>query len=426
MQHRSLAAFDPLDVLQLIRSENVGPVTFFQLVQRFGSPQEALYALPDLAKRGGMKRKLTIAPRQKVEREAELTEKFGARFLLYGAEDYPALLTEIPDAPPLLTLRGKAVWQRSEMDSSLRAERSNPGPLEQNGTGLPRQREAPPRNDEVRVALGMVGSRNASAAGCALTRKLAKQCGEAGMVVVSGLARGVDTAAHQGALASGTVGVIAGGIDNIYPPENAPLYQEIFAQGAVLSENPFGASPQARSFPSRNRIIAGMCQGLLVVEAAPRSGSLITARCGLDYNREVMAIPGSPLDPRSAGTNNLIKQGATLVEGVDDIVEALASLPQQMPREMAGQMAEPSYAIYDYAENTAESAPEDTLTLLEQKLGTAPIQLDELARETALPIHTLQPALLELELAGRLTRHPGGKVSLLREEGEEPPSLFSL
>lgn len=386
MIHPSLAAFDTLDVLQLIRSENVGPVTFYQLIRRFGSPKNALDALPTLAARGGMKRRLVIASRQAVEKEYELTQRFGAQMLHYGAANYPALLTEIPDAPPLLMLRGSVEFLGKTTPS-----------------------------------LAIVGARNASASGRSFTRKLAKQCGELGFTIVSGLARGIDTAAHQGALASGTVGVIAGGIDNIYPPENAPLYDELAEKGAILSENPFGTSPQSRSFPGRNRIIAGMCEGLLVVEAAPRSGSLITARYGLDYNREVMAVPGSPLDPRCQGTNGLIKQGANLIESAEDVVEAL----QQAKSAILMPMQEPHAPGYDPAPPD-EQTLDDIRQKLEAELSATPIQLDLLARELQLPIATLQPALLELELAGRLARHPGSKVSLLYVEETAGPQAALL
>lgn len=414
MMHPSLAAFDLLDVLQLIRSENVGPVTFFQLIKRFGSPQEAMQALPQLAARGGMRRKPTLASRQAVEKEYELSERFGAQFLLYGAADYPALLTHIPDAPPLLMLRGSsAFWEGCPPDPSTVKNARTERPRE------PSAREAAThcassRRVQEPIKIAIVGSRNASAAGCGLTRKLAKQCGEMGISVISGLARGIDTAAHHGALQSGSVGVIAGGIDNIYPPENARLYEKLASEGAILSENPFGSKPQARSFPSRNRIIAGMADGLLVVEAAPRSGSLITARFALDYDREVMAIPGSPLDPRSAGTNGLIKQGARLIENVDDIRDTLL---QQRAWPQRSQVAEPAMNDYAHEEGAAIQPDEATLReireAIESRLSTAPIQLDDLARELKSPVSALQSALLELELAGRLARHAGGKVSLI-------------
>jgi len=380
MTHPSLADFAIIDILQLIRSENVGPVTFFQLLRRFGSPKAALDALPELAQRGGMKRPLRLASRQAVEREIALTEKFGASFCVYGDAAYPKLLMEINDPPPLIAIRGSAAhWQKKR-------------------------------------CIAMVGSRNASANGCTLTRKLARACGELGLTATSGLARGIDTAAHQGALATGTVGVIAGGIDNIYPPENKSLYDELAEKGAIISENPFGANPQARSFPSRNRIIAGMSEGLLVVEAAPKSGSLITARYALEYNREVMAIPGFPLDPRSAGTNGLIKQGALLVESAEDILEALQQAHWNAATSPAQTRLQEPVAPEFTTALTDDAQLENIRSLLLEKLAATPIQLDELARDSHIPIALMQSAVLELELAGQLSRHPGGRIARIYEE----------
>lgn len=418
MIHPSLAAFDLLDILQLIRSENVGPVTFFQLIRRFGTPRKALAALPDLAVRGGMKRKLTVASRQSAEKEIQLTEKFGATFLRYGDTDYPALLTEIPDAPPLLMQRGRTdLWQGCAPDRMAHSDARTERPRE------PSAREAVVHCASSRRAQGqlkrtvaIIGSRNASVAGTNFTRKLARECGERGLTVVSGLARGIDTAAHRGALESGTVGVIAGGIDNIYPPENQPLFDALAERGAILSENPFGASPQSRHFPGRNRIIAGMCEGLVVVEAAPQSGSLITARFGLDYNREVMAVPGSPLDPRSKGANGLLKQGAVLIESAEDILQALQRAEWQQPARMQEQETP------DFSAVPADTdALDETRRTLEEKLGVTPIQLDELAWETQIPIALIQSALLEMELAGRIVRYPGGKVALCYDEEKPEP-----
>ena len=373
----SLAPFSTFDCLQLIRSENVGPVTFFKLIQRFGSPKSALEHLPEMAKKGGMKRAIQIAPRDKIEKEIELTEKFGARFIRYGETDYPKLLEHIHSAPPVLAVRGHShLWQDGQK------------------------------------CIGMVGSRNASAAGQNLTKKLARECGERGLIVVSGLARGIDSNAHQGALASGTVGVIAGGIDNIYPPENKMLFDAMAEQGAILSEQMFGASPQAKNFPARNRIIAGMCAGLLVVEAAPKSGSLITARFALEQNREVMAIPGSPMDPRSAGANGLIKDGAALVQSVNDIIEIL-----QRPLHLA----EDNQAIYEHEsgvspqETDLEKARQTVLSLL----SPVPTEIDELARQSQVSLTVLQQILLELELANRLSHSHGGKVSIIDTVSED-------
>ncbi len=378
----SLAQFPLYDCLQLIRSENVGPVTFFKLMQRFGSPKAALERLPEMAKRGGMKRSIAIAPRDKIEKEIALTEKFGARFIRYGEADYPKLLEHIHSAPPVLIMRGHAhLWQDSAK------------------------------------CVGMVGSRNASAAGQNLTKKLARECGERGLTVVSGLARGIDSNAHQGALATGTVGVVAGGIDNVYPPENKMLFDAMAEQGAVITEQMFGTSPQAKNFPARNRIIAGMCAGLLVVEAAPKSGSLITAKYALEQNREVMAIPGSPMDPRSAGANSLIKDGAALVQSVDDILEMLQR-PLSFMEE--NQSNFDFQSVSELQEDEMQSARTQVLSLL----SPVPTEVDELARQSKIPLAILQQVLLELELANRLSRSYGGKVSLTMMEEEQQGNMF--
>lgn len=375
--HPPLAAMPIVDVLRLIRSENVGAVTFYQLLRRYGSAAAALQMLPEIAARGG-KRQLRIASLQDAETEMERARLFGARLVVYGSPEYPALLHEVVDAPPLLMMRGQPnLWQN-------------------------------------RRCLAFVGSRNASAAGVGLTRKLARQCGEQGFTIVSGLARGIDSAAHQGSLATGTVGVIAGGIDNIYPPENRPLYDQMTATGAVISEQPFGAAPHARSFPSRNRIIAGMCEGLLVVEASPKSGSLISANYALEQGREVMAIPGSPLDPRSQGTNGLIKQGAALIENAEDIFRTLQQVSTRR-----NQLFEES-APFEFMpqEPDAQDIAEASKVLL-AALSPVAIQLDDIARETQIPAALLQSLVLELEIAGKVQRSAGGKVALAyRDEAE--------
>lgn len=378
---KSLADFPLIDCLQLIRSENVGPVSFAQLVQRYGSPAEALNALPELAKKGGLKRPFITASRVKIEKEITLTEKFGARFLRYGEADYPDYLQHIHAAPPVLVVKGHThLWK------------------------LPRQ------------CVGMVGSRNASAVGCQFTRKLARECAERGVTVVSGLARGIDANAHQGALAGGTVGVIAGGIDTLYPPENKMLYEAMAESGAILCEQAFGSTPQAKNFPARNRIIAGICQALLVVEAAPRSGSLITARYALEQDRELLAVPGSPMDPRSAGANGLIRDGATLVESVEDIMHALQRpfALQEKAQSNFGFMQEEPLA------EGKDSKREQLLALL----SSVAVEVDELTRQLDVPAQYVQQWLLELELAGRLVRSAGGKVSLSAEERPDTASLF--
>jgi len=330
---------------------------------RFGTPAAALAAVPDLARRGGGKTPAlrTVAD---AEREISRVDKLGAKWLVLGQGLYPRLLAELEDAPPLLIAKG-------------------------NLNLLDRQ------------AIAIVGARNASAAACRFARGLAHDLGRQELVVVSGLARGIDSAAHDGALSSGTIGVIAGGIDIFYPPENQERQKALCECGLVLAEMPPGTEPRARHFPYRNRIIAGMSSGTIVVEAAPRSGSLITARLAAEAGREVMAVPGSPLDPRAQGCNQLIRDGATLVQNAADVVEAI--------RPFASQVRSPPSSF--------EAAPEhlngdDAIGLVEELLGPSPVPIDEIIRLSGAPSGAVQLALLELDLAGRLERHAGGKVSL--------------
>jgi DNA processing protein len=357
---------DAIARLRLIRSENIGPVTYFQLLARFGSAQAAIDAIPGLAARGGG-RAPKLAPAAEVEREIEAVAGLGARHLFLGQGTYPALLAELESAPPALVAKG---------DFSL---------LD-------------------RPAVAMVGARNASAAACRFARMLAQGLGEAGQIVVSGLARGIDTAAHDGSLATGTIAVIAGGIDTFYPPENEARQRAIAERGLVLAEQPPGTEPRARHFPYRNRIIAGLAQGTVVVEAAPRSGSLITARYATEFGREVMAVPGSPLDPRAQGCNLLIREGATLVQTADDVIEALSPIhprPFRQPR-------------LDYGAGPAPAdADEQTRRRVTDLLGPTPVPVDEIVRQAERSPAEVQTVLLELELAGRLERHAGGRVSLI-------------
>lgn len=356
-------ADDLLARIRLIRSASIGPVTYRQLVARFGSAQAALDAIPDLARRGGGK-----APRlftaDEAERERGRVEKLGARYLAIGQGLYPSLLAELDDAPPLVIAKG---------DLSL---------LD-------------------RPTVAIVGARNASAAACRFARSLAHDLGQEDLVVVSGLARGIDSAAHDGALEGGTIAVIAGGIDIFYPPENEPRQRVLFERGLVLAEMPPGTEPRARHFPYRNRIIAGLSLGTIVVEAAPRSGSLITARLAGDAGREVMAIPGSPLDSRAQGCNQLIRDGATLVQNAADVVEAVQPMKPRVT-------SPPSHY-----EPPAEQFDGEAVAAVESLLGPSPVPVDEIIRLSGAPSGAVQMALLELDLAGRLDRHAGGKVSLI-------------
>jgi DNA processing protein len=330
---------------------------------RFGTPSAALAAVPDLARRGGGKAP-ALRTVSDAEREIATVEKLGAKFVALGQGLYPRLLAELEDAPPLLIAKG-------------------------NLNLLDKQ------------AVAIVGARNASAAACRFARGLAHDLGQHELVVVSGLARGIDSAAHDGALESGTIAVIAGGIDVVYPPENKERQNALYERGLVIAEMPPGTEPRARHFPYRNRIIAGMSSGTVVVEAAPRSGSLITARLAAEAGREVMAVPGSPLDPRAQGCNQLIRDGATLVQNAADVVEAVR------PFESRVQSAPDSY---EHA--LEEMNGEDSLSLVEELLGPSPVPVDEIIRLSGASSGAVQMALLELDLAGRLERHAGGKVSL--------------
>lgn len=350
--------------LRLIRSPRIGPVAYRQLIARFGSATAALDALPMLATRGGGAAPV-IADAGIARREMAMVAKIGARHLFLGDSDYPPLLAEMETAPPALIVRGNLALTR-------------------------------------RPCVAMVGARNASAAACRFARQLALGLAEAGATVVSGLARGIDTAAHQGSIAGGTVGVIASGIDIVFPPENRDLQERIAIEGLLLAEQPPGTEPLARNFPSRNRIIAGLAQGTVVVEAAPRSGSLITARIAADAGREVMAVPGSPLDPRAQGCNLLIREGATLVQSVEDILEAVRPIDARAVRSPASGFESEPAGEPDEAERRR----------IEALLGPVPVPVDELIRQAGAPAAAVQLVLLELELAGRLERYAGGRVSL--------------
>jgi DNA processing protein len=349
--------------IRLLRSPNIGPVSYRQLLTRFGNAGSALAALPDLAARGGGG--FRPADDARITREVQAVRAAGGRYLFHDAADYPPLLAELDSAPPILTCRG---------DPAL----------------------------AVRPCVAIVGARNASAAAVKLARQFAGELADAGFVVVSGLARGIDGAAHQASLDGGTIGVIASGIDIAYPPEHADLQEAIAERGLLLAEQPAGTEPLARHFPSRNRIIAGLASGTLVVEAAPRSGSLITARLAGESGREVMAVPGSPLDSRSQGCNQLIREGAVLVQSAADVIELLSGFdgaPRSRVRESAwAEASEPDPA----------ELPADVTGLL----TTAPVAVDELIRQSGESASAVQLALLELELAGRLVRHAGGRVSV--------------
>ncbi len=355
--------------LRLVRTDNIGPVTFRQLLNRFGSAEAAIAALPDLSKQAA--RPLQVISQARAEDEIAGLSRYGARLVAQGEPDYPNHLNFIPAAPPLVTMAGgeKLDWQRS---------------------------------------VGIVGARNASSAGMKMTRLLAADLGAKGYVIISGLARGIDSAAHKAALETGTIAVLAGGFDRIYPDENIPLAHDILDHGgALLTEMPLGWEPRARDFPRRNRLVSGLSLGVVVVEAAKRSGSLITARLALEQNRDVFAVPGSPLDPRAEGGNLLIQQGARLVTNADDIIEGLGSAD---PARSA--LFDPEWLPNGTgASDLSPPADSDRARLLEA-LSTTPVEVDELIAQTGIAPHAMQILLLELDLAGQVEWSSGQLVGL--------------
>lgn len=358
--------------LRLIRSENVGPATFRSLINHFGSAEAALEALPVLARRGGSAKIMTIPSVTEAEDEIERTLAHGARIVAISEESYPTYLRQIAAPPPLVTIRG----------------------------GSPALFRRP--------TAAIVGSRNASLVGHKMAERIGHGLGAAGFVVVSGLARGIDGAAHRATLESGTVAVIAGGIDHVYPEEHLPLMEDIVSRGgAILTEMPFGWIPRAKDFPRRNRIVSGMSLGVVVVEAAARSGTLHTARYALDQGREVFAVPGSPLDPRAEGTNKLIRDGATLTRTADDVIAVLHPMLEN---------DDPSFL--ELREETDGEATSDAIgpqsrAAVVEALGPAPVAIDDIITHTGLSSSVVSVILLELDLAGRIERHGSQLVSLL-------------
>jgi DNA processing protein len=356
--------------IRLLRSPNIGPVSYRQLIARFGSASAALDALPDLASRGG--RAYRPAHADSIEREVAAVRAAGARYLFHDQPDYPALLGELDSAPPIVTCRGQL------------ALASQP-------------------------CVALVGARNASAAAVKLAREFGAALADAGFTVVSGLARGIDGAAHEGAFPH-TIGVIASGIDIAYPPQHTALQERIACEGLLIAEQPPGTEPRGRHFPSRNRIIAGLASGTLVVEAAPQSGSLITARLAGEAGREVMAIPGSPLDARSLGCNQLIREGAVLVQTPEEVVELLQSFTGA-PRSSFRVADTPS--DFDYSELAKLDWGEARADLshdIAHLLTNAPVEVDELIRQSQASPAEVHMALLELELSGELVREADGTV----------------
>ncbi|MFD1746959.1 DNA-processing protein DprA [Rhizobium helianthi] len=358
--------------LRLIRSDNVGPSTFRDLINHFGSADAALAAIPEMSRRGGASRAIRIATVEEAERELDFARRFKAKLVGIGEPEYPPALRQIDGAPPLLAMKG-------DFSAALRP------------------------------SLGVVGSRNSSISGSKIAAMFARDCGRAGYTITSGLARGIDTAAHRASLDTGTIAVLAGGLDQPYPPENIPLLGEITGGcGLAVSEMPFGWEPRARDFPRRNRIIAGISLGVVVIEAAQRSGSLITARMAGDFGRLVFAVPGSPLDPRCHGTNDLLKNGGIVTTSSQDILEALAPI-SQLDLFDAPSIKEPTE---EGPSPLMQPLDESDRTRIAAALGPTPVEIDDIIRHTELPASTVYLVLLELDLAGRLHRHPGGMVSI--------------
>jgi DNA processing protein len=354
--------------LRLVRSENVGPVTFRELLKHYGSAAAALTAVPELSRRGGYRRSIRLCPVEEAEAELQRARSNGAQPLFVGEAQYPAPLAALEAPPPMLYVKGDI------------------GLLQ-------------------RPTIAIVGARQCSAAGAKLARQFASEIGQAGYVIASGLARGIDAMAHQGAIDTGTIAVLAGGIDNIYPPEHDELQRVIGERGCLVSEMPVGFAPRGQDFPRRNRIVSGLSLGVLIVEAARRSGSLVTARLAAEQGREVFAIPGHPLDPRAEGTNKLLKSGATLVTEPEDVLSALTPLTRPPARQLREEPERP-------LEVPALVSERDRDRII-AALGPAPVDIDSLVRGTGLSIRSVQIALMELSLAGRLERHGGGMVSLI-------------
>ncbi len=373
-QSKALSEQEKLGWLRLSRTENVGPITFYRLVERYGSVGEALEALPDLSKRGGRSKPLKAPDESSVQREYDALREMGGEIVTAACDAYPIALGATDDAPPILSTFG-----------DIKIANKN--------------------------VIAIVGARNASLNGRKFAERLARELGGCEQTVVSGLARGIDTAAHKGSLSSGTIAVVAGGIDVVYPQENTALFEQIKESGLVIAESPLGVSPVARHFPKRNRIVSGLSRACVVVEATMRSGSLITARMAGEQGRDVMAVPGHPLDPRAQGPNHLIREGATLIRNADDILEIIRGFSGNALRE-------PLKPIQSFTAAPAndEDVPQNAQETVLENLFFTPIALDELIRSCHLTIPVLQSVLLELELAGRIKREAGGRIALLADD----------
>lgn len=359
--------------LRLIRTDNVGPAAFRDLINRFGSAEAAIAMLPELTSNGGATRPVRVPDIAEAEDEMERARRFGARFVAIGEAEYPPMLRNMALPPPLIAVKGQT--------SILQL-----------------------------TAIGIVGARNASLAGIKMARRLARDLGAEGYSIVSGLARGIDAAAHVGSLDTGTVAMMAGGLDRPYPPENVELAEEIAERGVLVSEMPFGWEPRARDFPRRNRLVAGLSLGLIVVEAANRSGSLISARLAGEMGRIVFAVPGSPMDPRTAGSNRLLKDGAVIVTEAEDVITHIRPIAGEAEQRLPPALDEPPDL------SAAPPTGNDERALVLEALGPTPVSIDEIVRHTELSPAQVHLILLELDLAGRLSRQAGGLVSLVPRE----------
>lgn len=356
--------------LRLIRTENIGPVTFYNLIDNFKSATAAIEALPTLSRRGGRLKNLSLWSREQAEAEMEALSAIGGEMLFAADAFYPLSLSAIPDAPPVISIIGNKKL-----------------------LNLP--------------TIGIVGARNASLNGRKFAEKLSQDLGAAGQMVASGLARGIDASAHAGALHTGTIAAVAGGVDVIYPSENTALYQQIKQEGCIVAESPLGMEPLARHFPKRNRIISGLSSGVVVIEATLQSGSLITARMAGEQGRDVYAIPGHPFDPRAAGPNKLIQDGATLVQNAQDILSNLTQFTATRPA-----LHEGPQTVWQPAE-LSENEAEDIRSIILQNLSSLPVTVDELVQTCHLTIPAVQMVLLEMEIAGRIQRLPSNRIVLI-------------
>ena len=370
--NNALSEQEKLDWLRLYRTENIGPITFYKLLERYGDAEKALLALPGLGKKGGRKKPLTAPAMQAIEAEYEALKKVGGDIVTASCPEYPMALSAIDDAPPVLSYLG---------DITL-ANKS---------------------------CIALVGARNASINGRKFAEKISRDLGARGQIIASGLARGIDTAAHKGALETGTIAVVAGGIDIVYPQENTELFHQIREKGLILAESPWGQEPVARLFPRRNRIVSGLSAAVIVVEATLKSGSLITARMAGEQGRDVMAVPSHPLDPRGQGPNHLIREGATLIRNADDVIEIINNFSGNGLRDV---LSTPQNFSINPVSND-DDVTEKTIEDIAEQLSFSAITVDELLRSCQLSISALQMILLELELAGRIERLPGNRVRLL-------------